>query len=348
MWQLKSLNLYDIEDLRYEEIDKPVITSPTDVIIRVKATGICGSDTSRYKKLGPYQEGMTFGHEFSGIVADVGSQVTSVSVGDRVTGCPAIVCHKCTHCEQGNYSRCESLYVIGSLEPGCFAEYVKLPESNVLRLPDTVDFNTAAMVEPSAVVAHGFYKTSMEPGATVAVMGCGSIGLLAIQWARIFGASHVVAIDIDDHKLDIARTLGADYCINSTRENLGKIIDTLPYHIDVAVESAGALSTIGPVLTLPKKGGEVLLLGIPYADIQMARIQFEKILRNELNVIGSWNGLSAPFPGKEWSSTLHYMSTGELDIKPIISDVLSLKNGPETFDALVNKKRHFDKVIFTP
>ncbi|SUM30748.1 Sorbitol dehydrogenase [Staphylococcus gallinarum] len=148
-----------------KKLTKPVITSPTDVIIKVKATGICGSDTSRYKKLGPYQKGMTFGHEFSGIVENVGSQVTSLTVGDRVTGCPAIVCHQCAQCEQGNYSRCESLYVIGSLEPGCFAEFVKLPISNVLKLPDNVDFTTAAMVEPSAVVAHGFYKTNMKPGA---------------------------------------------------------------------------------------------------------------------------------------------------------------------------------------
>ncbi|RIP35032.1 galactitol-1-phosphate 5-dehydrogenase [Staphylococcus gallinarum] len=345
---MKSLNLYDIEDLRFEEIDKPVITSPTDVIIRVKATGICGSDTSRYKKLGPYNKGMTFGHEFSGIVDSVGSQVTTVTTGDRVTGCPAIVCHQCTQCEQGNYSRCESLYVIGSLEPGCFAEFVKLPVSNVLKLPDNVNFTTAAMVEPSAVVAHGFYKTNMAPGATVAVMGCGSIGLLAIQWARIFGASHVIAIDIDDQKLTIAQTLGADYCINSNTVDLATAIDSLSYKIDVAVESAGALSTIGPVLTLPKKGGEVLLLGIPYADIQMSREQFEKILRNELNIIGSWNGLSAPFPGKEWSSTLHYMSTGELKISPIVSDILPLEQGAEIFNALINKKRHFDKVIFTP
>lgn len=132
------------------------------------------------------------------------------------------------------------------------------------------------MVEPSAVVAHGFYKTNMKPGATVAIMGCGSIGLLAIQWARIFGASHVIAIDIDNHKLDIAQNLGADFCINSQTDDIATTLDTIPHHIDVAVESAGALATIGPVLTLPKKGGEVLLLGIPYADIQLSRKQFEK------------------------------------------------------------------------
>ncbi|MFP6333931.1 galactitol-1-phosphate 5-dehydrogenase, partial [Bacillus subtilis] len=101
-------------------------------------------------------------------------------------------------------------------------------------------------------------------------------------------------------------------------------------------------------LTLPTKGGEVLLLGIPYADIELERTHFEKILRNELNVLGSWNGLSAPFPGKEWTATLHYMATGEIQVEPIISDKLPLSEGPDTFYNLVNKKKHYDKVIFHP
>lgn len=345
---MKALNLYHTEDLRYEDTSSPQIMAADDVIIKVVATGICGSDISRYKKLGPYQTGMTFGHEFSGIVESIGSQVTHVQIGDAVTGCPAIVCHACEQCEKGNYSRCAQLFVISSYQPGCFAEYVKLSASNVLKLPENVDFDTAAMVEPSAVVAHGFYRTSMKPGATVAIMGCGSIGLLAIQWSKIFGAANIIAIDIDSHKLDIAQTFGADYVINSKNENLDAAIARIPFNIDVAVESAGSPFTIGQVLTLPTKGGEVLLLGIPYSDIEMERIHFEKILRNELNVIGSWNGLSAPFPGEEWSATLHYMSTGDIKVAPMISDRLELKKGPETFDAIVHKKKHFDKVMFYP
>lgn len=345
---MKALNLYGIEDLRYEDTPKPTIQNSFDVIIKVKATGICGSDTSRYKKLGPYHEGMTFGHEFSGVVEAIGEDVTHLNVGDAVTGCPAIACHNCEYCEKGEYSRCTKLFVIGSLEPGSFAEYVKLPANNVLKIPNNVDFDTAAMVEPSAVVAHGFYRTHIKPGSTVAVMGCGSIGLLAIQWAKIFGATKIIAIDIDNHKLNIAKKLGADYTINSIKESLEEAIDAIPEQIDVAIESAGSPFTIGQVLTLPTKGGQVLLLGIPYSDIEIKRTQFEKILRNELNVIGSWNGLSAPFPGKEWDATIHYMSSGDLLVDPIISDRLDLSEGPETFFKLVNKKQHYDKVIFHP
>ncbi|HDI7757824.1 TPA: zinc-binding dehydrogenase [Staphylococcus aureus] len=207
---------------------------------------------------------------------------------------------------------------------------------------------TAAMVEPSAVVAHGFYKSNIQPGMTVAVMGCGSIGLLAIQWARIFGAAHIIAIDIDAHKLDIATSLGAHQTINSKEENLEKFIENhYANQIDIAIESSGAKVTIGQILTLPKKGGEVVLLGIPYDDIEIDRVHFEKILRNELTVCGSWNCLSSNFPGKEWTATLHYMKTKDINVKPIISHFLPLEKGPETFDKLVNKKERFDKVMFT-
>ncbi|HIH7695754.1 TPA: PTS transporter subunit IIC [Staphylococcus aureus] len=207
---------------------------------------------------------------------------------------------------------------------------------------------TAAMVEPSAVVAHGFYKSNIQPGMTVAVMGCGSIGLLAIQWARIFGAAHIIAIDIDAHKLDIAKSLGAHQTINSKEENLEKFIENhYANQIDLAIESSGAKVTIGQILTLPKKGGEVVLLGIPYDDIEIDRVHFEKILRNELTICGSWNCLSSNFPGKEWTATLHYMKTKDINVKPIISHFLPLEKGPETFDKLVNKKERFDKVMFT-
>ncbi|EHJ09173.1 galactitol-1-phosphate 5-dehydrogenase [Staphylococcus simiae] len=344
---MKSLNLYDVEDLRYEDSEQPTIVNDNDVLIKVKATGICGSDTSRYKKLGPYIAGMTFGHEFSGVVEAVGEAVTHLNPGDKVTGCPAMPCYECDYCLKGEYSCCKSLYVIGSYEPGSFAEFVKLPSQNVLKVPDNVDYATAAMVEPSAVVAHGFYKTAIQPGMTVAIMGCGSIGLLAIQWARIFGAAHIIAIDIDDHKLDIAKKIGAHQVINSLETDLETFIEThYSNQIDVAIESSGAKVTIGQILTLPKKGGEVLLLGIPYADIEITRQHFEKILRNELSVHGSWNGLSSPFPGKEWHATLHYMQTKDINVTPIISHYLPLSEGPVTFDKLVNRKEKYDKVMF--
>lgn len=351
MFVLKALNLYGVEDLRFEEnTPKPVIEDLNDVIIKVKSVGICGSDTSRYRKLGPYVEGMTFGHEFAGEVIEIGKGVTNVKVGDRVAGCPAFVCGECDYCMKGEPARCEKLSVIGAYRPGAYAEYTKLPATHVIPLPDTVDFDTAAMVEPSAVVAHGFYRTTIQPGAEVAIMGVGSIGLLAVQWAKIFGAKKVYAIDIDDKKLAIAKELGADVTINSLEKPAHEQIleHTNGRGVDLAVESAGSPITSAQVFALPRKGGEVVFMGIPYADINIERFFFEKIVRNELTVYGSWNAISAPFPGKEWSSTIHYMSTGQIKSAPMISHRLPLKEGPATFQKITNREMDSVKVIFHP
>src|SRR5699024_3211758 len=146
--------------------------------------------------------------------------------------------------------------------PGAYAEYTKLPESHIVSLPDDVDFDTAALVEPSSVVAHGFYRTNIEPGMEVAIMGVGSIGLLAVQWAKIFGAKKVYAIDIDDKKLAIAKELGADVAINSLEKPAHEqILDyTNGRGVDLAVESAGSPVTSAQVFALPRKGGEVVFM----------------------------------------------------------------------------------------
>ncbi|GEK59614.1 galactitol-1-phosphate 5-dehydrogenase [Marinococcus halophilus] len=347
---MKSLKLYGQQDLRFEEASKPVIENADDVIIKIKAAGLCGSDISRYKKLGPYMEGMVFGHEFAGEVTETGPGVSQIRIGDRVAGCPTFRCGKCLSCQKGELSRCENLTVIGARHPGSYAEYVKLPAENVLPLPENVNYDTAALVEPASVVAHGFYRTSIQPGAEVAIMGCGSIGLLAVQWAKIFGAKKVYAIDIDDVKLQTAREVGADVLINSSQRPAHEQVEehTGGYGVDLAVESAGAPATSAQVLALPKKGGEVVFMGIPYADVMIERFYFERIVRNELRILGSWNAVSSPFPGKEWASALHYMSTGQINVEPMISHTPGLSQGPETFNDLINGKGNYVKVVFHP
>ncbi|WP_184404147.1 galactitol-1-phosphate 5-dehydrogenase [Geomicrobium halophilum] len=347
---MKSLNLYGKQDIRFEQSSVPVLEQSEDVIIKVKAVGICGSDISRFNKLGPYVEGMTFGHEFAGEVVEVGTTVGHVKVGDRVAVCPTFYCGKCENCKKGELSRCEKLTVIGARHPGSYAEYVKLPAENILPIPANVDYDTAALVEPSAVVAHGFYRTSIQPGAEVAITGCGSIGLLAIQWAKIFGAKKVYAIDIDDSKLQVAKEIGADVLINSKEKDPQPLIEeyTNGLGVELVIESAGSPVTSAQVLALPKKGGEVVFMGIPYADINIERFYFEKIVRNELTVLGSWNAISSPFPGKEWTSTIHYMSTGQLNIKPMISHRLQLEEGPKIFSKILNREGNFVKVLFYP
>ncbi len=346
---MPALNLHGKKDLRLEEAEEPVLSSPEDVIIEVKAAGICGSDLSRYAKLGPYVKGMTFGHEFSGIVLETGSGVTHVQPGDPVAGCPAFPCGACEECRKGNPARCEKLTVLGAFQPGAFASRTKLPAANVLPVPKGIDMDTAALLEPSAVVLHALYRSSLQPGDSVAVLGCGNIGLLTVQWAKIFGASPVFAIDIDPNKLVTASRLGADEVIRPDEKNaeeyLRKRIGT---GVDIAVESAGAAATSAQVLALPKKGGDVVYMGIPYDDIMMHRYYFERIVRNELRVLGGWNAVSSPFPGKEWTASLTSMQTGDLQAAPMITHCLPLEQGPEVFDRILKREEFFSKVLLYP
>ncbi|MFD1407491.1 galactitol-1-phosphate 5-dehydrogenase [Kroppenstedtia eburnea] len=347
---MNALKLYGKRDLRYEKADLPAIQKVDDVLIKVKAAGICGSDLSRYAKLGPYIEGMVWGHEFSGEVVETGPAVTHVKAGDRVAACPTFYCGKCNSCKKGELSQCEELTVIGARHPGAFAEFVRLPGENVMLLPDSIDFDTAACIEPSAVVAHGFYRTAMRPGAEVAVMGCGNIGLLAVQWAKVFGAGKVYAIDIDYEKLDIAKQVGADAAIHSLEKAAHEQLMDLTHGrgVDVAIEAAGSPITSAQVFALAKKGGQVVFMGIPYDDVKVERFYFEKIVRNELTVLGSWNAISSPFPGKEWRATIHFMNTGQIDVKPLISHRLSLREGPAVFEKMINREGLYGKVLFDP
>jgi L-iditol 2-dehydrogenase len=347
---MKGARIYGIHDIRVEECPIPKIITSNDVIVKIKAVGFCGSDISRYAKLGPHTVGAIFGHEFSGEVVQIGRSVSNVKVGDGVAVCPTTPCFTCEYCRQGQLSRCEKLLVLGAKEDGGFAEYARLDSQSVLKLPEGLDFETAACIEPACVALHGFYRTKIQAGDTVAVLGVGSIGLFAVQCAKILGASQVIAVDIFDEKLAIAKQLGADVAINAKSVDHGKVIKEITdgKGVDIAVESAGTSDTSAQVLSLPKKGGTVLFMGIPYSDVPVPREHFEKIVRNELTVLGAWNAISGPYPGKEWHTVLHFMKEGRVKVKPMITHRISLDQIPETFETIYKRDKFFGKVIVFP
>lgn len=348
---MKSLKLYDVRDIRFEDAEKPQLIDGYDVIVNIKASGICGSDISRYRQMGAHRPGQVWGHEFSGIVERIGEKVTTLKIGDRVAGVPAIVDEDDYYYRSGHPARADSLSAIGAKEPGGFAEYIKLNEKNLVKVPDELDFDAASMVEPSTVVLHGYYRTDLTVGDDVVIVGAGgTIGLFAVQWAKIFGAKRIIAIDIDDEKLEIAKELGADYTINSLNEDALERVSTYTdgMNADIVVEAAGSPITSATVFGYAKKGGGVVLLGIPYGDVDMERFYFEKILRSELTVWGSWSCVSAPFPGKEWSTTVHFMNNKRLNIDKMITHRIPLEQGPEMFEKLMTRDEMVGKVIMYP
>lgn len=345
---MKGLALYGIRDLRYEEKPDPKVEKPDDVVVKIKAAGICGSDYARYRKLGPYIPGTFWGHEFAGEVVEVGSDPQGHYVGERVAACPSIVCGKCHYCKTGDFAKCEKLYAIGSLADGGFAEYCKMPAQNLVRLPDNVSYEEGAIIEPSTVALHALFKTGIKMGDEIAVVGCGTIGALLVHWAKLFGVK-VYALDINDDKLKEAKALGADVTINTTnvepREELDKYN---PLGVDIAFETAGNPITAGQVLSLPKKGGEVVYVGLPYGDVHMPRNYFEKITRNELIVRGSFGVTSAPFPGKEWTTATDALARKAVNIKSIITHRIKLSEGPKVMEDIMENPAPYGKVIMFP
>lgn len=344
---MKALNLYGIKDVRYEEVYNPVVEKENDVLIKVHTAGICGSDISRFGKIGSYNPGLTWGHEFSGTVVATGNGVTTVKSGDRVTACNCFPCFQCDYCKQGKYARCTDLKVLGGHKKGAFAEYIVMPAENVLKLPELMDFDTASFIEPSSVVVHGMWQVDIKAGSSVAIVGCGTIGLLAVQWAKICGAGEVYAFDTDKEKLAIAEKTGATatFCVQDDDHLALFQQKSFNAGVDVVFESSGNAAGIASSLLLAAKGGSIVLLGIPYGNVALPRLNFEKIVRNELKVIGSWNSISAPFPGKEWQTSIHYLSTGQIDVAPLITKKIPLSDVPSVLPALFNREEFFVKVL---
>lgn len=301
------------EDLRYEEIAKPV-PQAGQVLVKVKYTGICGSDIPRVNGDACHFFPNVLGHEFSGIVAEVGEGVTSVAVGDRVAGVPLVPCMKCEDCQKGNYSLCKHYSFIGSREFGSFAEYVVVPERNAVKFEEEVSFEQGAFFEPATVALHGLQRVPYEGGKNVAILGGGTIGLFVMQWARIFGTKNLVVFDIAEERLELAKKLGATGGINTLEEDYMKkameITNGRGY--DYVFETAGNTITMKMAFGLAANKANVCFVGTPTRELTFTVDEWENMNRKEFNLTGSWMSYSAPFPGKEWDCVAHYFKTGDL------------------------------------
>lgn len=300
-------------DIRYEEIEEPV-PSAGQVLIKVKYTGICGSDVPRVNGDACHYFPNVLGHEFSGVVEEIGEGVKSVKPGDRVAGVPLVPCMQCEDCQKGNYSLCKHYSFIGSREFGSFAEYVAVPERNAVKFEDSVSFEQGALFEPATVALHGLMRVPYEGGKTVAVLGGGTIGMFVAQWARIFGAREIAVFDIADERLKLGRRLGATAGINTLEDGFLKkaMAVTCGRGYDYVFETAGNTVTMKLAFALAANKANVCFVGTPTKELCFSVEEWENLNRREFNLTGSWMSYSAPFPGKEWELTAHYFRTGDL------------------------------------
>ncbi|MGM0214184.1 galactitol-1-phosphate 5-dehydrogenase [Enterococcus sp. AZ109] len=341
--------LIGLNEFEVREIEKPV-PGPNEVLIQVKAAGICGSDIHKMQSKWNYPLPMIMGHEFAGVVEEVGMAVGKVQAGDRVAVAPLIPCRSCSYCKAGKYQLCEHYTMIGSQRYGGFAEYVTVPKENVLKIGQKLSFEEAAMIEPLAVAAHGVMGLDVQLGDTVAVFGLGTIGILSVQWLRLAGAKKIIGIDLDQNKLYDSLEYGVTDTINVMREPLEERIFELTngLGVDIALECAGSVITEEQCLLVTKKGGKIGYQGIAYSDVMMRQKAFENIFRREYSIKGFWNSYSAPFPGKEWQHAIDFLTLGRMEVKSLISHRFALDQIQAAFDLTVQRKKSFNKVMILP
>lgn len=305
--------LYGKNDIRYAQIERPE-PGPGEVLIRVRAAGICGSDIPRVLGDGAHFFPIVLGHEFSGTVEETGEGVTGFAAGDTVSGAPLKPCMKCPDCARGNYSLCKHYSFIGSREQGSFAEYVVIPAANAVKYSPSVPFEQAAMFEPATVSLHGVLLNGCPPGEDTAICGGGTIGMFAAQWSKIFGARRVAVFDLVKERLELALRLGADAVFDTS--DPGYLKKALEYTdgagFGCVYETAGSPVTMRMAFELAANRSNVCFIGTPHEDAVFTPRMWENLNRKEFRLTGSWMSYSAPFPGKEWRLTSDCFSDGRL------------------------------------
>jgi L-iditol 2-dehydrogenase len=315
-------------EIRETEIPKP---GPGEVLVEVKSAGICGSDLHIYHWEIAYRmkPPMIVGHEFSGVIAECGDGVEGWEKGTRVTAEPsAIICGQCCYCRTGAYNLCPERRVLGYWVNGGFAEYVLVGVHRLHRLPDSVSFDEGALTEPLACCVHCVHElTGIEAGDVVALSGPGAIGLLCGQLAKTEGATVIViGTDADKARLDTAKTLGMDYCINLNETDPLKAVQELTegYGADVFLECSGAGPAAVMGLELVRKQGKYTQVGLFGKPITL---DFEKIAYKELKVTG---GIGQRWTA--WKRTIRLMALGKVNLNAVISDKFPLTEWKAAFD----------------
>lgn len=343
---MKALVLTEYNQLDYQDVAEPEL-GPADVLIRVKACGICGSDVhgmdgSSGRRLPP----LIMGHEASGVVAQTGGDATEWQVGDRVTFDSTISCGRCHFCRRGEINLCDHRRVLGVACQefrcqGAFAEYVAVPKNILYRLPDGLSFEHAAMAEPLSVAVHAVERLPIHLNDTAVVVGAGMIGLLVVQALRVAGCGRILAVDIEPDRLESACRLGADEGL-SPRD--GDVVDAVLRRTggrgaDVAVEAVGLPATVEMAIALVRKGGAVGLVGnvTPKVDLPL-----QAVVTRELTLFGSCASSG------EYPACLDLIARGSINVDAVISAVAPLSEGVAWFRRLYEGKDGLMKVILSP
>jgi L-iditol 2-dehydrogenase len=340
---MKALLLSEYRRLEVTDVATPK-PQAGEVLLRVAACGICGSDVHGYdgssgRRIPP----IVMGHEAAGVVAAVGEGVAGFSEGDRVTLDSTVYCGECANCLRGDINLCDRREVLGVScgdyrRAGAFAEFVSVPARIIHKLPDRLAFEDAALLEAVAVALHAVSLATIAPGSTALVVGAGTIGLLLQQALRVAGCSRVFVADPDRTRLTLSQKLGATEVVSeSVEQRVSELTNGIG--VDLVAEAVGKTESIATSIDCVRKGGTVLLVGNITPEV---KIHLQKVVSRQLRLQGSCASAG------EYPRAIELMSTGEIQVKPLITAVAPLAEGPRWFERLYSREPNLMKVVLTP
>jgi L-iditol 2-dehydrogenase len=343
---MKALVLQEYKRLELMDVPQPE-PLPNEVLVRVRACGICGSDVHGYDgSTGRRIPPVIMGHEAAGEVAAVGANVSEFKPGDRVTFDSMVSCGDCQYCRRGAVNLCDRRQVLGVScnefrRDGAFAEYVAVPKHIVVKLPEAVSYEHAATVEPISVALHAVNITPVSLGDTGLVVGAGMIGLLTLQCLKLAGCARVYVADLDDARLKLAASLGAIETFNPKDCDVKKEIlsRTNGRGVDVAMEAVGATSPIQTAIDCVRKGGTVTLIGNVSPKIELP---LQAVVTREIRVQGSCAS------SNDYAACVELLASGAVNVDPIITARAPLEEGSNWFDRLYSHEPNLLKVILQP
>ncbi|KAL2542022.1 Sorbitol dehydrogenase [Abeliophyllum distichum] len=340
--------LLGVKTLKIQPYSLPSL-GPHDVKVRMKAVGICGSDVHHFKNMRVanfvVKKPMVMGHECAGIVEEIGSQVKSLAVGDRVALEPGICCRKCSICKNGRYNLCPEMKFFGSPPTnGSLANLVVHPANLCFKLPDNVSLEEGAMCEPLSVGVHACTRAGICPKTKVLIVGAGPIGLVTMLAARAFGAPKIVIVDIDERRLSFAKNLGADEIIHVSTdiqdvcEEVVKIQNAIGAGVDVSFDCVGFDKTMTMALAATCAGGKVCLVGLGQSEMSLP---LTPAAAREIDVIGIFRYRNT------WPLCIEFLRSGKIDVKPLITHRFSFtQQGVEDAFDISSQGGNAIKVMF--
>lgn len=338
--QIRRANLVEHGKFQLEQVTEGT-PGPNEVLVKVAMCGICGSDIHAYHGQHAFIHcPIVLGHEFTGVVKDVGEGVTDLAVGQKVVVEPNLVCGECYNCRTGRYHICENLRVIGCQAPGAYADSIVVPRNKVVPIPDDMDFDKAVLVEPLAVGVHAVRRSGLTKGDRILIFGVGPIGLMTLLSAKSLGAGKAIAVDVLDSRLELAKEFGADAVCNPNRDDIAEIIaaEFGPDRADITFECSANEKALNQAIDLARKGTTIVQVGCFGKPVTINNMSY--LQEHELSIVGT-----LMYRKDDYQIALDILAEGRWPVEKLITHRFPLEQVSEAFRVLDEEKGKVIKAV---